>query len=296
MNSIVVSVIIPVYNDWHRLSFCLNALSGQTFSSDKFEVIVVNNNPDDTTPSVFKLDDNCKIITENKPGSYAARNAGLEIANGKIIGFTDSDCIPDKNWIKNAVGYLSDNNSCSRIGGKIEIFFNSSNPGIAELYDKLFSFNQKRYVESAGTSVTANLFTYKFVFDKVGYFDSNLMSGGDYSWGTLAQKNGYKIDYVENVIVNHPARETLKDLIKKEKRVGGSQAIFLKKNTSTLDNITTFIKELRPRIGTIKSIFKNGKELTFKDKLYITLVRHYLLVTRAYSKLRVEMGRKANRA
>jgi len=296
MNSILVSVIIPTYNDWNRLSLCLNALSGQTFSKDGFEVIVVNNNPDDTTPSELAFNDNCKIITENKPGSYAARNAALKIAKGEIIGFTDSDCIPDKNWIKNAVEYLANNSTCSRIAGRIEMFFSSSNPGIAELYDKLYAFNQKRYVEGAGTSVTANTFTYKYVFDKVGYFNNDLMSGGDYSWGTLAQKYGYKIDYVENVVVNHPARETLKDLIKKEKRVGGSQAIFLKKNTSTFDNITAFIKELRPRVRAVKLIFDNEKDLTFKHKLYISLFRHYLLITRAYAKLRVEMGKKANRS
>lgn len=297
MNSILVSIIIPTYNDWERLSLCLNALSNQTFSKDKFEVIVVNNNPYpfDETPANFLVPDNCKIILEEAPGSYAARNAALRIAKGEIIGFTDSDCIPDKNWIKNAVNYLTNNNTCSRIAGKVSIFFESSKPSAAELYDMVFAFNQKGYVES-GTGVTANLFTYKYVFDEVGFFNKNLMSGGDYDWGTLAHKKGYKIDYVEDVIVKHPARGTIKELIKKEKRVGGSQAIFFNKNNSMPVNVIEFIKELRPRIRALEPISNNGKDLTAINKMHIFLLRHYLLVIRAYAKLRVQMGEKPNRA
>lgn len=296
MNSILVSIIIPTYNDWKGLSLCVNALSDQTFSKDLFEVIIVNNNPHGPIPVNFSLPMNCRIIVEETPGSYAARNAALRIAKGEIIGFTDSDCIPDKNWIKNALAYFSNNNTCSRIAGKVSIFFESINPSGAELYDKVYAFNQKGYVHS-GTSVTANLFTYKYVFDKVGFFDEKLMSGGDYLWGTQACKKGYKIDYVENVIVKHPARRTLKELIKKERRVGGSQAIFLEKNSSMMViNVLKFIKELRPRIGTLKLIFNNGKDLTFNDKIYIFLLRHYLLIIRAYEKLRVQMGKKPNRA
>lgn len=295
MNDILVTIIIPVYNDWKRLSLCLNAVTKQSFAEENFEIIVVNNNPGDTVPSDYQLADNCKIITELKPGSYAARNAALKIARGKIIGFTDSDCIPDKDWIKNAVEYLSDNNVCSRIAGKIEIFFKSAKPTKTELYDKIFAFNQKGYVQDSGTCVTANLFTYKYVFEKIGYFNENLMSGGDFSWGTLAQKEGYKIEYAENVIVNHPARGNLKELIKKEKRVGGSQAIFLKEKSNFLINIAHFIAELRPRRGALKWIFNKGKDLSVNNKIYIYLLRQYLLSLRAYEKLRVQTGKKANR-
>ncbi len=294
MSSILVSIIIPTYNDWKRLSSCIKALSDQTFSKDMFEVIIVNNNPNNAAPENFLLPENCKVIAEGTPGSYAARNAALRIAKGEIIGFTDSDCIPDKNWIENAVAYFTNNNDCSRIAGKVSIFFESTNPSSTELYDKVYAFNQKGYV-SFGTGVTANLFTYKYLFSKVGFFDENLMSGGDYFWGTQAHKKGYKIDYVKDVIVNHPARGTLRELIKKERRVGGSQAIFLYKNNGLVINVIQFIKELRPRIGTLKQILNKGKELTFNDKIYIFLLRHYLLIIRAYEKLRVQMGKKPNR-
>jgi glycosyltransferase involved in cell wall biosynthesis len=296
MNSYFVSIIIPTYNDWVRLSKCLNALEQQNFSKEKFEIIVVNNNPDDPVPNGFFIPENCSVITEQKPGSYAARNAALKIAKGEIVGFTDSDCIPDNNWIRNAVNYLIANPECSRIAGNVSIFFETINPTRAQLYDKLYAFNQKGYVNKSGTGVTANLFTYKKVFDKIGYFDESLMSGGDFLWGIRAYKNGYKIEYVEEVIINHPARDTLRELAKKEKRVGGSQAKFLNKKSNTLLDFLKFLKEFRPRLNDMRFIFSQGKEMTITDKICIYILRQYLLMIRAYSKLKVQMHKKPNRA
>jgi glycosyltransferase involved in cell wall biosynthesis len=292
----LVSIIIPTYNDWHRLSLCLKALSEQSMDLNDFEIIVVNNNANDKTPDDYFIPVNCTVLVERKPGSYAARNAALKIAKGEVIGFTDSDCIPDKDWISNAYDYLDDNSRCTRIAGRVKVFSGPSKPNRAELYDKLYAFNQKGYVSADGTSVTANLFTYKYLFNRIGLFDENLMSGGDYKWGTLAHSAGYKIDYVESVLVHHPARASLEELLKKEKRVGGGQAIFLKKNSHRLSEVFAFIYELRPRLGELKFILKSKEELSLMDKLNVFLIRQNLLAVRAYEKLRVQMGKQSNRA
>jgi glycosyltransferase involved in cell wall biosynthesis len=292
----LISIIIPTYNDWRRLSLCLKALSEQSMKTNDFEIIVVNNNADDKIPDDYFIPANCTILVERKPGSYAARNAAIKISKGKIIGFTDSDCIPDKDWISNAYSYLGNNPGCTRIAGRVKVFSESSKPSHAELYDKLYAFNQKGYVSADGTSVTANLFTYRYLFDKVGLFDENLMSGGDYKWGTVAHSAGYRIDYVEAVLVQHPARASLQELVKKEKRVGGGQAIFLKNNHHRMHEVFEFIYELRPRLGELKFIFKSKEQLSLMDKLNVFLIRQNLLAVRAYEKLRVQMGKQSNRA
>ena len=294
MNLYFVSIIIPTYNDWTRLSKCLNALAHQNYSKEKFEIIVVNNNPESHIPDDYFIPDNCSVITEGKPGSYAARNAALKLVKGEIIGFTDSDCIPENNWIANAIDYFINDKTCPRIAGNVSIFFETSNRTRAQLYDNLYAFNQKGYVDTFGTGVTANLFAYKYIFDKVGYFDETLMSGGDFLWGILANKNGYKIEYMENVIVKHPARNTLKELLKKEKRVGAGQAEFLKGHENMFLNFLEFLKQIRPRLADIKFIWSKGKELTLANKIYICLLRRYLLSVRAYTRFRVQL-RKTNR-
>ncbi len=295
MNSKYVSIIIPTYNDWQRLFVCIEALQNQTYPKEMFEVIIINNNPADKIPADFLLPPNYKLLNEEKPGSYAARNAGLKIARGEIIGFTDSDCIPDKDWIRNAIAYLATNASCSRIAGHISIIYKSVKPTLTELYNTLYAFPQKWHVEKVGTSVTANLFTYRYLFERVGYFDDKLLSMGDSRWALLAGKAGYQLNYVENVIVNHPAR-SFSELVKKEKRLGGAEGTFRKKSASKLKNVYVFLHSLRPHKREYKFLSYQGKNLNKADKAFVFIMRNYLMGIRGYERLRVQIGKKPNRA
>ncbi len=286
-----VSVIIPTYNDWARLAICVKALSEQTYPKEKFEVIIVNNNAADQTPAGFSLPANFTIITEAKPGSYAARNAALKIVNGDVLAFTDSDCIPDKKWIENAVAYFSQHEDCSRIAGSIAIFPNGPKATTTDHYNTIFEFPQVSYA-AAGTGVTANLFTYKKVFDAVGPFDDKLFSLGDLEWGKLAHKAGFKIHYVANVIVKHPSR-TLSDLITKVKRIGGGQAKF--EQGSKFRTLLGCVNDVRPKYYIAKQIFTSGHGLGVADKIKVLFLRHYLLYIRAAEKFKVVQGKQAER-
>ncbi|WP_029935156.1 glycosyltransferase family 2 protein [Thiomicrospira pelophila] len=216
-----ISVIIPTYHDWPRLQLCLNALEAQTIRQQDFEILVVNNDPQDTPPIELKLPTNCQLLSEQKPGSYAARNAALGIAKGEVIAFTDSDCIPEENWLINAVERLQ--KGAERIAGRVELFFKSDKLTLAEIYEKAFAFDQESNAK-AGGSVTANMITWRKHFDTVGWFNDSLMSGGDNEWGWRAKDLGIPIQYAPDVVVKHPARDSLKEIFQKQKRVSGGAA------------------------------------------------------------------------
>ena len=110
-----VSVIIPTFHDWNRLQSVIDALKKQTYPKDHLEVIIINNDPEDSPPEL-DLPDNFRIISESKPGSYAARNKGISAAKGEILAFTDSDCIPYPDWIEQAVKLLMA--GAQRVAGK----------------------------------------------------------------------------------------------------------------------------------------------------------------------------------
>jgi cellulose synthase/poly-beta-1,6-N-acetylglucosamine synthase-like glycosyltransferase len=274
-----VSIIIPTYSDWFRLSLCLRSLAEQTYPQGGFEVIVVNNKIDDIAPADFLLHENMMLLKEPKPGSYAARNAALAVAKGSIIGFTDSDCVIDKDWILNAVALFEKHNEVHRIGGHIRIFFKGPRPTNIELHDKIFAFPQESCVKK-GYAVTGNMFSRRYVFDKIGFFNEALLSGGDYQWGMLAERNGFNIVYVDDVVVNHPARDTLKELVKKEKRIGKGQAGFNKQiQRRKRDGFVELMKLAKPRIWEIKIIFEKGRDLDLVNKLSLVLIRHYVKIT-----------------
>lgn len=120
---------------------------------------------------------------EKQPGSYAARNQGISLAKGEILAFTDSDCIPAKDWLENGVAALKSNPNCGIVGGQVELFYQDPKHLTAvELYENYGAFTQQQNIEQFRFGVTANLFTFKSVFEPVGNFNSQLKSNGDRSY------------------------------------------------------------------------------------------------------------------
>ncbi|SFH35796.1 glycosyltransferase [Modicisalibacter xianhensis] len=259
-----VSVIIPVYRDWHKAEQCLDALSLQTYPRDRYEIIVVDN---DEKSANYRPDFPCQVIQEPKPGSYAARNAALQIAKGDILAFTDADCLPDKHWLEAAVHCL-DERKVDRVAGHVEVFFPSSGYNLAHTYEKAFAFDQKGYAAD-GHSVTANLVTYRRVFDQVGHFNQEMMSGGDFEWNRRATQRGFSLHYCEDSIVYHPARASMEEVRKKALRVAGGELYRLPR--------LWFLRGFMPPIGTARSL-AGMTNLTLLEKGVAFLLAYYIKV------------------
>lgn len=212
------SVIIPTYKDWDRLSSCIDHLLKQESEGLSFEIIIVDNEPLHQPPDWFrKFSDDIKLVHEPRPGSYAARNKGAAMAAGKYLAFTDSDCLPDAQWLQNALQTFSSEN-CDLIGGRIDLFKPEGGSDWAFLYERYTSFRQDTHVPQ-GKSVTANLFVKKAVFETLNGFDANVKSGGDWEFTEQAVSEGYNMVYGANVIVKHPARKSIRQIFKKQKRL-----------------------------------------------------------------------------
>jgi glycosyltransferase involved in cell wall biosynthesis len=272
INNSFISVIIPTYKDWERLSLCLKALDIQTVSKDNFEILVINNDSNEEAPADLFIPSNCKILTEDKPGSYAARNRGVSESCGEILAFTDSDCIPSFDWIEQSNKAIS--NEVDIVAGKINLFYRSKDLNYAEIYEKAYAFRQELNA-SYGVSVTANLIVKKSVFAEIGYFDSSLLSGGDFNWTKRATNKGVKLKFFENVIVEHPSRDKLSSLILKNKRKAGGN---LKKNKGDFKVVLKLIfSGFLPPFKSYVSLF-GRRDLSFKEKIILIYVNYYVKI------------------
>ena len=93
------SVIIPAYNAGKTLPDTLVALKDQSVSNGEYEVIVVDDGSTDDTAALARcFGVNC--ISQPNRGPATARNQGVRVARGEIILFTDADCVPDRDWIR----------------------------------------------------------------------------------------------------------------------------------------------------------------------------------------------------
>lgn len=217
-----VSVVVPVYNDSQRLGKCLVALAQQTYPRDRYELILVDNNSSENVRSVVDAFDGVVYAKESEEGPAVARNKGISLSKGEIIAFTDSDCLPYPDWLEKGVSALLRAGNNALVGGRIEFFFkNPSKPTTVELYDSVVYLQQKRCLQFSRFAVTANHFTYRSVFEKIGYFNGRLKSGEDYEWGRRHFKAGYPQRYADEVAVRHPARYSLVQARKKTVRLTG---------------------------------------------------------------------------
>ena len=93
----LISVIVPVYKVEPYLDKCVRSIVGQTYTN--LEIILVDDGSPDNCPAMCdewaEKDSRIKVIHKANGGLSDARNAGLVVASGELIGFVDSD-----DWIE----------------------------------------------------------------------------------------------------------------------------------------------------------------------------------------------------
>ncbi len=293
-----VSVIVPVYNDSARLKLCLQALESQTYSPSLYEVVVVDNASEEDIRGLADQFSQAKYAYKEKPGSYAARNQGISVAKGEILAFTDSDCIPDSDWIEKGVDSLLSVPNCGLVGGKIELFFKDlEKPTAVELFERIeLNFSQKEKLEEYQFAMTANLFTFKSVTDKVGRFDSDLKSGGDRQWGQRVSTAGYQQVYAEDARVAHPARHTFPELSRRITRLaGGSFNRLMNRNPSPIEVAIDIATTFRPPFRSLYRAWRNESLTSYYQKLQFISVMFYARYVVLIEKCRLYSGSDTQR-
>lgn len=221
MDEPLVSIIVPVYEDYADLEGCLSALENQTYPSERYEVVVVDNGSSESEWRDVTQSEPVRIrqFREPKYSTSAARNRGLTEAEGHIFAITDADCIPDSQWLENGVETIRDRPEVGLVAGRIEVFVEDpDNPTIAEVEQVWVTFPQRAYVEVWHFGAGANIFTRRDVVEDVGDFTAHLTSGGDAEWGNRTFDAGYELQYDPDAVVYHPARRRLSELAQKEFR------------------------------------------------------------------------------
>ncbi|MFH1786568.1 MAG: glycosyltransferase [archaeon] len=95
-----LSVVVCCYNSEKIVGDCLKALNNQSYPKEKYEVIVIDDGSTDGTSKIAREAGTRVIKNKVNMGLGYSRKLGINIARGDVIAFTDDDCIPDRDWIK----------------------------------------------------------------------------------------------------------------------------------------------------------------------------------------------------
>lgn len=206
-----VSFVIPTHNNERTLERCLNSIRAQRYL--KTEIIIVDGYSCDKTLEIArKFAD--KILLCNGPIGEA-RQLGIEVSNGQVIGLFDSDIIiPHHEWLLNAVKNFWNVENISTIWP-----YNIPPPDsslLARAYSK-FTWSIMLDLAMKGKGVWGggnSLFKKKYV-EEVGGISKSINTGEDLYLARKLKDKGYKVIFHEDPLC-HDTHRTFREFTQKQ--------------------------------------------------------------------------------
>lgn len=225
-----VSVIVSTRNRAASLQIALDRIFAQRFNGAyDYEVVVVNNASTDDTEQVIKNHPAmstgrlCYVFAA-QPGLSAARNAGLTVARGGIIAFTDDDVLVAENWLNEIHREFTTEPGIGLLGGRVLL----AREGLQRL--SVIENTARCYFKGTHHltfAIGANMSFRREVFARVGNFDERLGPGrfhagaDDTDMIYRALKAGFRALYAPGVVVYHDhARTTVEQAVSLEYSYG----------------------------------------------------------------------------
>lgn len=129
MNSTYFSIVIPVHRVEPYLRECLDSVAASGL--DCWEAILVDDGSPDGCPQIcdeyVTKDNRFRVIHQENAGVAAARNAGLDVAQGKWIWFVDSDDMVDMQPVGEMIAWLQEHKDTDLVMFDLRWFYGNDN-------------------------------------------------------------------------------------------------------------------------------------------------------------------------
>ena len=203
---LLVSIVVPTRGRPELLNRCLASLVLQSFDSESFEIIIVDDDPGFETESVVTrwsdhtLGTGPQITYIPSPGPHgpaAARNHGWRVARAEIVAFTDDDTIARADWLRNGLQAFDDD-EVAAVRGRI----------VMPLDDIPTDYEMDAKNLETAEFVTANCFCRRRILEEIGGFDERFRfawrEDSDLHFALLTRND--HIAYEPTAVMTHPIR------------------------------------------------------------------------------------------
>jgi glycosyltransferase involved in cell wall biosynthesis len=199
--TIDISVVVPTYRRDTLLRRCLERLLAQMLLAERYEVIVCDDGPSESTRELvarLASSDCAKLryvpVTATQ-GPAGARNAGWRAARGEFIAFTDDDCLPEPQWLSAGLAALQQADAAT---GRT----------IVPLPEAPTDYELDTAGLASAEFITANCFCRRSDLAAIGGFDERFTSAwredSDLHFALL--ERGKRIARAGDAVVVHPVR------------------------------------------------------------------------------------------
>ena len=293
-----LSVICPIYNEEKHIAACLDSILRQDFPKEELEVLMVDGMSSDRTreivqqyteqyPFIFLLDNPKRIVP-------TGLNIGIQVAQGEVIIRLDAHAIYPDNYFSVLVEKLFALNA-DNVGGLCRTLPAKDTPvceAIAAALSSPFGMGDSHF--RIGTNKEMQVDTVPFgcfrreVFDKIGFFDEELVRNQDDEFNGRIIKFGGHIYLIPSIVIDYYGRDSIGKVSKMFYQYGLFKPLVNKKlgNPATVRQFFPFFFVLGLIIG-FPLCFVN----LFFRILYIAVLALYIFLA-AYFSIRQIKGLK----
>ena len=201
-----VSVVIPCHAAAATVAPLLLALKAQELEPERYEVIVVDPGADGTrrvleqVASGWEGPPELRIVTGPlREGPAAKRNFGASLARGRVLAFTDADCVPEPAWLSEGLAAVE--RGADLVQGAV-----LPPPGF--VHHPLS--HRIDVTTDVGLHETSNMFYARALFERLGGFTTRYFRrfgapfGEDAELGWRARRAGASYAFEPRAVVRHP--------------------------------------------------------------------------------------------
>lgn len=188
----LVSVVIPLYNGEKYLAEAIESVLAQTYSS--IELIVVDDGSTDGSADIVKGYTSVHYYFQPNQGLGAARNRGIDLAQGRFLAFLDADDIWDKDKLMCQMKAFDNTHGLDMVFGHVIQFIS---PELDE--------NKKSSTNYSGEIIpgyiAGTLLIKRESFFRIGYFATHWRVGEFIDWYTKAIEKGLNSFTIPEVVM-----------------------------------------------------------------------------------------------
>lgn len=239
-----ISVIVPVRNEASHIGAVLDALLGQDYPSDKYEVLVMDGRSEDETKDIvrkyMKKRSNVHLLDNPKRLSSAARNIGVKNAKGDVILLIDGHCMIDNPRMFSELDSSFRETGADSLGRPQPLELEGASFtqfAIATARRSPLGHHPDSFIYSAKPqpcpAISVAIAYRKELFEKIGMFDERFDACEDAEFNYRIDKAGLKCYFVPSIAVRYVPRETLRGLGVQLVRYGKGRARLTQKHPET---------------------------------------------------------------
>lgn len=238
-----VSIIIPCRNEEKFIGSCIDSILANDYPKDKIEVLVVDGMSEDKSKEIVgdysKQYKFIRVIDNPRKITPCAFNTGIRNSNGEIIMILGSHSTYQNDYISKCVRYLKEFEA-DNVGGIIvtlpredTLIGKAVTAALSSRFGVGGSSFRTGVKEPTWVDTVFGGCYNKNVFERVGFFNENLVSTQDMEFNLRLKRAGGKILLVPDIVSYYYTRSDLASFTKNNLR-NGFWAIYPFKFTTTM--------------------------------------------------------------